>query len=141
MRTLIALFFTMLAASATADEQRVVVEFYCLSGGENSSIHLEYRTFIDIPTKWITAYVKYKNSSKPIQLVLKSEESEEIAKGRPWQYTLTWLEIVGGKITGEYEVMSQGIIRSFTYKNYRNGRVTGFGLGGDTDDGEQCKWE
>ena len=142
MRIFAVLVFTVLAASAQADEQRVAVDFRCLSGGASNSIHLEYRTFTDKPTQWITAYVKYKNSSEPIPLILKSKEGEEFSEGRPWQYTVTWLEVVGGKFTGEYEVMSQGAnIYNFTYKNYRNDRTIHFYQDSAAYDGERCKWE
>ncbi|MDR0780350.1 MAG: hypothetical protein LBF16_06605 [Pseudomonadales bacterium] len=151
MRIFIVLLFAMLAASATADERRIAVDFYCLSeviddlsGEINDGIHLVYRTFIDTPIPWITAYVKYQNSPEPIALVLKSELDEEIAESRPWQSTYTWLESVDGEFTGEYEVMSQGaIIYNFVYKNYRNGQVTYFFSDLPAYDVEQgqCTWE
>jgi uncharacterized protein YecT (DUF1311 family) len=128
--------------SAVADEQ-ISGGFHCLSGGSKNSIHLEWGWYKNaIPAHWITSYVKYKNSPKPIHLILKSDEGEEMMEGRPWAYTSIWLEVVDGKITGEYETFTQGArVYGFTYKNYRNGQKVDFSddIGEHRDDG--CKWE
>jgi hypothetical protein len=141
MRNPIVAFMCALAVTGASAEERVAVDFRCLSGGSNNSIHLEWRTFIDVPTKWTTSYVRYKSSPMPIPLVLKYEEATQKPAGRPWEFTEVWLEVVEGKITGEYEVVSQGaMIYSFSYKNYRTGRVVDFGQddGAFAEDG--CQW-
>ena len=141
MRIFPACLFILFSASATADE-RVAVDFRCLSGGSKNSIHLEWRVFTDIPARWETAYVKYRNSPKPIPLVLKSKEEAEIAEGRPWHLTTIWLEVVDGKITGEYEVSSQGArIYGFTYKNYRNSQIVHFSEDHAAHEDDGCKWK
>jgi len=128
--------------SAVVDE-RVFVDFNCLSGTPENSIRLEWGWYKDaIPAHWITSYVKYKNSSKPIHLILKSSEGEEMVKGRPWMFTSIWLEIVDGKVTGEYNTVTQGArIYGFTYKNYRNGRIVHFSEDYAALEDKGCKWE
>ena len=120
-------------------------DFHCLSGGPKNSIRLKWGWYKDaIPAHWITSYVKYERSSKPIHLILKSDEGEEMAEGRPWMFTSIWLEVVDGKITGEYETIHQGArIYGFSYKNHRNGRIVNFSDDHDdyaNVDGE-CKWK
>ncbi|MCL2161925.1 MAG: DUF1311 domain-containing protein [Betaproteobacteria bacterium] len=127
-------------------DEREFEGFRCLSGGPKNSIRLEWGWYKDaIPAHWSTSYVKYKNSSKPIHLILKSNEGVETMEGRPWEYTSIWLEVVDGKITGEYKTITQGaLIYGFTYKDYRNGRIVDFSdVPGDyavVGDGK-CTWK
>ena len=142
MRNGLFVFVAVLVTQLAIAEERVAVDFRCLSGGPNDSIRLEWRTFIDVPTKWIGAYVKYKNSQKPISLVLRTEEATQKPDGRPWEFTSTWLEIVQGRITGEYEVVSQGAnIYSFVYRNKRNGKSIDLIQDNAAYDVDNCKWE
>ena len=70
----------------------------------------------------LLGYVRYKNSQKPIYLVFSKSSEEEVGEGRPREKTITWLEIINGKVNGQYEVMSQGArYYSFIYRG-NNGR-------------------
>lgn len=81
----------------------------------------------DDAQNWSVAFVKYRGAKSAITLVSKSEESEETASGRPNQVTTRWYEVYGGKITGEYQMMSQGAnIYSVTYENYGTRKKTAF---------------
>jgi uncharacterized protein YecT (DUF1311 family) len=128
---------------STVVGERVPESFRCFSGGSKNSIRLEWGWYKDaIPAHWITSYVKYKNSSKPIHLILKSDEGEEMVEGRPWMFTSTWLEVVDGKVTGEYKTVTQGAnIYGFTYKDYRNGRIVDFSEDIAAHENDECKWK
>ncbi|WP_150715001.1 hypothetical protein [Pseudomonas fluorescens] len=101
----------------------VVSESFCFSGGNQRFINFELRTYFDTVAKWSGAFVKYSKSNIPISLVLKDVRSEEIDSQSPEQTTNTWLEISDGKITGEYEMMTQGgNVLSMRYVKINNGK-------------------
>ncbi len=87
--------------------------------------------------------MKYRGAKSAITLISKNEESEEINSGRPDQVTTTWYEVYGGKITGEYEMMSQGAnIYSMTYKNYGTRKQIPFTFDPEAlrKNGSECIW-
>ncbi|NML17485.1 hypothetical protein [Azohydromonas caseinilytica] len=136
---LVAIFFV---AFTTQAREPLAVDFRCLIGGDKQNIHLEWRVFSEPETGWTTAYVKYHGGSKPIPLVQKSEEATQKPEGRPWEMTSIWLEVMEGKITGEYRVVTQGAnIYRFQYKNHRNGKEMVFvqDLAAQWNDG--CEWK
>ncbi|GAB3256606.1 hypothetical protein GCM10027296_26580 [Chitinimonas naiadis] len=50
-----------------------------------------------------------------------------MAKDRPSENTTTWQEIVGGKITGEYEIVTQGArVYGFRYTSARSSHSVEF---------------
>ena len=64
-------------------------------------------------------------------------------QGRPWQYQNTWVEIVDGRIAGQYVVVTQGAnIYGFDYKNVRNGKAFRFAqdVAAYTDADGRCTW-
>ena len=133
------LFLTVFAAQAL---EPLAVDFRCLTGGEKQSIHLEWRVFSETETGWTTAYVKYRGGKRPIPLVLQSEQGTSKPEGRPWEMTSTWLEVVDGKITGEYHIITQGAnIYGFNYRNYRNGRETAFVQDSAARQDKGCEWK
>ncbi|MHB9799245.1 hypothetical protein ACYCAX_15680, partial [Pseudomonas sp. MT3] len=94
-------------------------------------------------TRGDSPYVKYEKSSEAIRLVPIRGESEEMAEGRPWQFTTTLMELIDGKPNGEYTVVSQGaLIYGFTYKG-KNGKVVEFHLNEEAYDPDQpdCVWK
>lgn len=122
-------------------QDRVEVDFRCLTGGESNPVHLEWRTFADVPTKWVAAYVRYQKSRTPITLVFKSSEATETPKGRPWAFTSHWLEVVDGQVSGEYVVVSQGAnIYGFRYTNFRSRKTTDFWQDLAAMQGDACVW-
>ncbi|WP_322063370.1 hypothetical protein [Paraburkholderia sp. J63] len=118
-------------------------DVYCFDssgmGSKNFGLHVLY----DDAEKWSGAFVKYRGAKLAITLVVKNEDDEEISPGRPDQAITTWYEVYGGRITGEYEMMSQGAnIYSMTYKNYGARKKVAFifnpeALGGG---GKECTW-
>lgn len=121
----------------------VVAESFCFSLSEKDSVNFELRTYFDPLTKWSGAFVKYAKSKNPISLVLKETSSEELDAQMPEQTTRTWLEVSEGKITGQYEMMSQGgSILSMTYTKKSNGKQYAFednpNVNSSLESG--CKW-
>ncbi|MEX3986259.1 hypothetical protein AB4Y45_46335 [Paraburkholderia sp. EG287A] len=118
-------------------------EVYCfdssVAGSRNFGLHVLY----DDSEKWSGAFVKYRDAKSAITLVSKNVESEGINPGRPDQVTTTWYEVYGGKVTGEYEMMSQGAnIYSMTYKNYWNRKQIPFIFDPEAlgKNGSECIW-
>ncbi|WP_155640352.1 hypothetical protein [Burkholderia pseudomultivorans] len=93
------------------------------AGSRNFGLHILHAD----AAKWSGAFVKYRDAKSAITLVLKSEDAEEIASGRPNQVTTTWYEVYGAKITGEYEMVSQGAnVYSMTYESYGSHKKMAF---------------
>ncbi|MCP3706227.1 hypothetical protein M3I54_04380 [Paraburkholderia sp. CNPSo 3274] len=118
-------------------------EVYCFdsngTGSKNFGLHVLY----DDAENWSIAFVKYRGVKSVITLVSKSEESEGISSGRPDQVITAWYEVYGGKIAGEYEMMSQGAnIYSMTYENYGTRKKTAFLFNPEAigKNGRECVW-
>ena len=121
--------------------ESVQVDFRCLATEGDKPIRLEWREFSESGTDWTAAYVRYRGSKKVIPLVLLSTESTEMVPGRPVEFKSVWLEVVAGKISGEYAVTSQGAnIYGFVYKNYRTGKEVEFSQDNEADAEAHCKW-
>jgi len=141
MRTLFFILAVTFASISFADNT-IAVDFRCLTTNGNNPIQLEWRVFSEAESKWASSYVKYKNSTQVIPLVLRSEEATEQPEGRPWEITSVWLEIFEGKISGEYEIITQGAnIYGFLYTNLRNGKKTSFIQDNAAFDEAGCKWD
>ncbi|WP_224082179.1 hypothetical protein [Cupriavidus laharis] len=106
---------------------QVKTDIYCFRSTASISRDFELRMYYDYGVKWEGGVVKYRGSKIPITLVLKENEIEKLSDYAPYQQTRTWLEVYGGKIAGEYEMMSQGAnIYSMTYTSSKNHKKTGF---------------
>ncbi|MGF6410498.1 hypothetical protein [Paraburkholderia sp. MM5482-R1] len=140
LRQLCAVAVVLLPAVAHCE---ISEEVYCFDssgpGSKNFGLHVLY----DDAAKWSGAFVKYRGAKSAITLVSKNEETEEISPGRPDQVTTTWYEVYGGKIAGEYEMMSQGAnIYSMTYKNYGTRKQIAFLFNPEAlgENGSECIW-
>ena len=108
-------------------QAKVVSETLCFSSSDKKPIRFEIRTFFDTDSGWSGGFVRYEKSKKNISLVQKSFESESVDQDRPSQTTQTWLEVIEGKITGQYEMTSEGTnIYSMQYSNYERKRQYSF---------------
>lgn len=75
---------------------------------------------------------------------LTDSENEILDPDAPWQHTRTLSEVVNGKVTGSYELMTQGSqIVSMSYTKQSNGKVYSFGFNTSIDSSLEsgCKWE
>lgn len=118
-------------------------EVYCFDSGGAASKNFGLHVLYADAAKWSGAFVKYRGAKSAITLVLKDENAEEISSGRPDQVTTTWYEVYGGKIAGEYEMMSQGAnIYSMTYKNYGTHKQVAFLFNPEAlgKNGTECAW-
>ena len=121
----------------------VTFETYCFTSGGAKPIKFEMRTYFDTFSKWTGGYVKYSNSKSVISIILKDTQNENLSVGRPDQTTRTWLEISNEKISGAYEMMSQGAnVYSMTYINAATHKEFGFFLDPNVDlnSDMSCKW-
>lgn len=127
----------------TAAHCEISEEVYCFNssgaGANNFGLHVLY----DEALKWSGAFVKYSSAKAVITLVVKDERSDEINPGRPDEVLTTWYEVYGGRITGEYEMMSQGAnVYSMIYKNYTTHKKVPFTFNPDAlvKNGSECVW-
>ncbi|MBN3727105.1 hypothetical protein [Burkholderia sp. Ac-20379] len=140
-----ALVAGLLAAFCTgAAHAKVEQDLRCFKSGDGASpIRFEFRMFSDSDSNWSGGYVRYKGAKQVIPIVLKSEQATEMAPDRPYEVVSTWVEIVGGKVTGEYVMDSQGaIVSSMTYTKFSPRRTFAFvdDLAAFPDGGGPCKW-
>lgn len=140
MHLRLALASLLLPLSASASE--LSSDFRCLTEATSQAIRLEWRVFSDPDSQWSGGYVRYKGSKRTIPIVPVKTQVGDRPEGRPWEYTTTWVEVVDGRIAGQYVVTTQGAnIYGFDYKNLRNGKQYAFSQDTGSDDGKKCTWE
>lgn len=141
MRKVLLMLFGWLPMTAHSE---VVTESLCFELSATSPVKFELRTYSDISSRWSGGFVKYATSDVPIPLVLKDSQSEELNPQGPFQNTDTWTEVSNGKVSGEYEMVSQGgVIVSMTYTKQSNGKQYSFSNNTDTGDSLEsgCQWK
>jgi hypothetical protein len=117
-------------------------ETRCLSSLGEKPIQFEMKTYYDPSSKWKGGFVKYKNSTSAISIVLKSSEATQKPEGRPWEFTTIWSEVVGGKISGEYEIVTQGArVYKASYKNFSKNKQYDFDEDSAAYGPSDCQWE
>lgn len=137
---ILATIFLFIPLTARCD---VSVEVYCFSSNSGESKSFEFRSFFDRSTKFSSGFVKYVKATSALPLVWRARQEEELSKDSPFQVTEVWLEVANGRLSGEYEMISQGTnIESMVYTNYSTHRKTSFLLDrnviGTQDKG--CQW-
>lgn len=140
MKKIALLIFFMHALPAYS---QAFFEDFCFNSGGNKPTRFNLRIYNDARSKWSGAFVKYEKSNSPISLVLAYRQIDELDKNRPSQTTETWLEISGNKISGEYEMLSQGTnVYSMTYINNSTHKKYYFNLDPNIAPSAEggCKW-
>lgn len=135
---LLSCLFPLIAHSAVTSES------LCFELSETSPVKFEFHTFYDDSSKWSGGFVKYAKSSEPISIVLTDTQNEMLGTDAPWQSTRSWSEVISGKVSGTYELVTQGTqIVSMTYTKRSNGRVYYFGNNTSVDSSLEsgCEWE
>ncbi|MCR8715347.1 hypothetical protein [Stenotrophomonas indicatrix] len=108
----------------------------CLSGGRDSTIHLEWRWLDDG-----RADVRYAGHSERLPLRRVSEQTTVLDEDRPYQFDTVWEERVDGRINGHYMLSTQGArIYSFSYVRARDGRRTDFDEDVNAFLDDSCHW-
>ena len=121
----------------------VTVDDFCFNSGGAKPVRLEMRKYYDNVLKWSGAYVRHEKSTTPISLVYAGSQAEMVESDRPIQLTEKWIEISGNKISGEYEIFSQGAnVYSMEYKNYASRKKFYFIQDSDVTPSSQagCGW-
>lgn len=124
----------------------VTTETTCYSSGGTNPVKFEVQTYYDPEKDWSGGFVKYGMQRKPIPIIfVNSNSSGDAAKGES-ESAVKWLEISGGKISGEYlfkrEGAGAGVSGNFaTYKNYQKKEKFEFFLDWNTGlDTAGCNW-
>lgn len=133
----------MVGVLPLAGRSEVVSESLCFELVEGSPVKFELRTYYDTTNKLEGGFVKYASSGVQIPLVL-TDHQEEVSPGRPWLATTMWTEVSEGKVTGEYEIVSQGVtVLSMTYTKKSNGKQYKFSHIWNIDSSLEkgCQWE
>lgn len=136
--------FGFLVLFPVAAHSAVTSQSLCFELSETSPVKFEFRTFYNSSSKWSGGYVKYAKSIEPISIVSTDSQNEILDPDAPWQHTRIWSEIVNGKVTGTYELMTQGSqIVSMSYTKQSDGKVYSFGINTSIDSSLEsgCKWE
>lgn len=137
------IFLAVLCFFPLTAKCEVVTEVLCFSLPEKKSVSFELRTYFDSASKWAGGFVKYSKSNKPISLVVEEIQSEEIDSQSPEQTTTTWVEVSGGEVAGEYEMISQGgSVLSMVYTKKTNGKKFAFenNVSVESTLENGCKW-
>ncbi|WP_256584336.1 hypothetical protein [Pseudomonas sp. GW456-12-10-14-LB2] len=130
--------FGFLALFPFAAHSAVTSESLCFELSETSPVKFEFHTFYDVSSKWSGG------SSEPISIVLTDTQNEMLGADAPWQSTRSWSEVISGKVSGTYELVTQGTqVVSMTYTKKSNGKVYYFGNNTSVDSSLEsgCKWE
>jgi len=138
-----ALFSALLVFVPLAAHSEVTTEVFCFRSHEGKPINFEFRTYYDSVAKWSGAGVQYSKSKKAITLVHRNTEQEELVYGRPYQYTTTWVEVVDGALTGEYQMVTQGgRVDAMSYTNYKSAKKYSFENDYNVDSKPEtgCQW-
>ena len=131
----------LVAGSAYAREP-IAEDYRCLTTGGTNPIRLEFRMFSDPSSTWTGGYIKYCKSQAVIPLVLKTSKATDKPVGRPWDFDDTGVEVIGGQLTGDYEVSHQGaVINSFSYRNRKTGVKYSFMEDDSAMINDTCVWK
>ncbi|MEX3629525.1 MAG: hypothetical protein VB138_08595 [Burkholderia sp.] len=134
----------LLGLAASTAQARIEQDVRCFKGSVGAaSIRFEFRMLYDTDTDWSGGYVRYQGAKTVIPIVLKSEQGTELAPGRPDEFDRTWVEVIDGRLGGEYRMLSQGaIVESMRYTRSSPRRDLSFvnDPGSFTSDSTACKW-
>ena len=138
MKTFIFAFILVTPMLAHAD---ISSEIMCFGSGGVKSVNFEIRTYYDSSAKFSFGFVRYQNSKQKIPLVLSGSIDETLDKNMPDQTTNTWVEVYNGKVTGEYEMISQGAsVSSMIYTKKQGNKKIAFLLNADAITSSGCQW-
>jgi hypothetical protein len=133
----------MIMFAAPSAYSQITFEDYCFSSGGVNPVRFELRTYHDRSFNWSGAFVKYEKSKVPISLAFDYTNVEGLDNDQPAQSTDSWLEVWGNKISGQYEMVSQGAtVYSMTYTNNATKKKSYFNLDPNVVPaaGVGCKW-
>jgi hypothetical protein len=116
----IAASLTLAASCAHAD---AAADIACFTSDTRTPIHFEMRTYYDRDIKFSFASIRYAAAKTAIPVVLQSDAAQDQGSGQPDEVATTWLEVVGGAVSGSYKMVHQGANAGFvTYTNFKTRR-------------------
>lgn len=136
------LFLMLLFVIPLSAHCEISKEDFCFTSGGAMPVRLEFHVVYDRTAKWSGAFVKYERSREPISLVLRSTQTVDGQSGRPSEIIEDWLEVSGGSVSGDYEIVSQGAnVYSVTYTSRATRKKYYFNLDSDaTPSDKGCAW-
>ena len=133
--------FAFIFAIPMVARAHISSEIMCFGSGGVKSVNFEIRTYYDSSTKFSFGFVRYQNSKQKIPLVLSGSIGETLDKNMPDQTTNTWVEVYNGRVTGEYEMISQGTgVSSMIYTKKQGNKKVAFLLNADAITSSGCQW-
>lgn len=121
----------------------VMTEVYCFSSADKAPKNFEFRFNYDTSAKWTVGYLKYADAPRQITLAARDAQWDESDPQRPDDVADSWLEVTTGKVTGEYEMVTEaGAITAMVYTRYADKNKTTFNrsktVEGSLENG--CQW-
>lgn len=119
----------------------ITEDFRCLSTSSAKPVSVEFRMLGKAEVSLNVGYVLYKGAKQAIPIVLAKSAVTDKPPNRPWAFEDTWVEVLGGKVTGTYTVSHQGAnIDGFIYKAARDGKETVFEQDLQHTGESACQW-
>ena len=94
-------------AGLASEASDVSTDVRCFSA-DDDSVALELRLYSD-SEMWVGGQVLYRGGDDFIPIVFSYRAIEEDIPGRPSKYKEVWEEVLGGKVSGLYELYIQGV--------------------------------
>ncbi|WP_407364179.1 hypothetical protein HKW97_24020 (plasmid) [Pseudomonas luteola] len=139
MHKILSLALSICMSSVQAGE--LSVDSRCFSDAKGK-INLEFRAYSDADIGPVGGQVRYRQSRKFIPLVYKQTTTLMEVEDRPWEFQDTWLEVLNGAITGQYDMITQGaLIYSFSYTSKRTGKTIHLSKQTYPDESGKCTWQ
>jgi hypothetical protein len=105
-RSLVSVFIaaslTLAASCAHAD---AAADIACFTSDTSTPIHLEMRSYYDRDIRFSFASIRYAEAKTAIPVVLQSDSAQDQGSGQPDEVATTWLEVVGGTVSGSYKMV------------------------------------
>lgn len=128
-----------LAGPARAADASVDVRCFSDAAGK---VQLEFRVYGDEAIGWVGGQVRYRTSKTYIPLAFAGSTTLQDIEDRPSEFRHRWLEIVDGRINGEYALSSQGAnVYGFEYVGRRTGKRVSLPKASLPDESGACAWD
>jgi hypothetical protein len=140
---IVCLGFVLVTLPLTSAAGQASDDVRCFSSNEEKQpIQLEARIFNVPQANWQGGYVKYRGANAATPIVFKSAEATKKPADKPWEINTTWIEVLEGNVTGQYNIVSQGTrVYSITYKNFNTKKTLHFFEDIRSLGDNQCVWK
>jgi hypothetical protein len=134
----VALTFLLAPLAAQSVERQVM----CFTQTTKHPIQLEFTTYEEMDGGWAAGRVKFKGGERPVGIVFQGSRALADYPDHPSLIRHTWIEVRNERITGRYQLTSQGaVIESFRYKDYVKRRDLVLVRDYESEIEDQCAWK